>query len=244
MSRNSQWIATQRESVWRENRCVGLIAGWGSGLVGYKFRHFSFYHFTARGSTSCMSAQRRTYVRESGRCPVSAVDRPPSLSHSRSHSPPCTRLPPCSLLAARVRVAGPALSVSPHARTAIRTNKIVCAQLRCRWHDLQPCAPWRAAETPDPRAAACRCCRRRHLCVARARGAAGPRPQGPRLEASARPLPKSNATTARRHSCPPSPSRCSSAVPLQLRRRHAALRQASWACWPWPPLRRACCTSW
>jgi hypothetical protein len=127
MPRNSQWIATQRESVWRENRCVGLIAGWGSGLVGYKFRHFSFYHFTARGSTSCMSAQRRTYVRSRGRCPVSAVDRPPSLSHSRSHSPPCTRLPPCSLLAARVRVAGPALSVSPHARTAIRTNKIVCA---------------------------------------------------------------------------------------------------------------------
>jgi hypothetical protein len=120
----SMWIA---KGIWRENRCVGLIAGWGWGLVGYKFRHFSFYHFTARGSTSCMSAQRRTYVRSRGRCPVSAVDRPPSLSHSRSHSPPCTRLPPCSLLAARVHVAGPALSVSPHARTAIRTNKIVCA---------------------------------------------------------------------------------------------------------------------
>ena len=119
----SMWIA---KGIWRENRCVGLIAGWGWGLVGYKFRHFSFYHFTARGSTSCMSTQSPLSL-AGALPPVSAVGRPPSLSHSRSHSPPCTRLPPCSLLAARVHVAGPALSVSPHARTAIRTNKIVCA---------------------------------------------------------------------------------------------------------------------
>ena len=123
----SMWIA---KGIWRENRCVGLIAGWGWGLVGYKFRHFSFYHFTARGSTSCMSTQSPLSRALSLRSPAlrrRRVGRPPSLSHSRSHSPPCTRLPPCSLLAARVHVAGPALSVSPHARTAIRTNKIVCA---------------------------------------------------------------------------------------------------------------------